>query len=210
MTETRTQPRLKAKRPRRVIDAKLRARIEAAVEQMIAALDAIDAPLEDAEEDDPGEAEPDGEPGLGSTEAMNQEHGWKPPHCWNMRDDDEMDDADSEPECEDEGADHDGREPDVDAEPDLGWTIDGELGDHNGFISGEADDPLPVAEIDRRRAAYRERREARRVAQTAALNGSDCVPYVAGSDPVRVALRDLRERVGIGRNPHGNVRPVRD
>jgi hypothetical protein len=81
MTNARTTTRPKAKRPPRVFDAKLRARIEAAVERMIAALDATDGDP-DVEEDDPGEAEPDGEPGLGATEAMNQADGWKPPPYW--------------------------------------------------------------------------------------------------------------------------------
>ena len=35
---------------------------------------------------------------------------------------------DDEPDCEDEGAEHDGCEPDEDGEPSLGWTVDGCVG----------------------------------------------------------------------------------
>ena len=71
MTEapTKTAPRARARRPRRTIDAKLRARIERAVERMIAALDVLDAPDEDREEDDPAEDNGDAEPSLGSQQA---------------------------------------------------------------------------------------------------------------------------------------------
>ena len=54
-SSTKTAPRARARRPRRTIDAKLRKRIERAVERMIAALDVLDAPDADREEDDPAE-----------------------------------------------------------------------------------------------------------------------------------------------------------
>lgn len=48
------------------------------------------------------------------------------------------DHEDDEPECEDEGADHDGREPDEDGEPSLGWTVDGCQGLTGGLtLDGE-------------------------------------------------------------------------
>ena len=64
----------------------MRRRIEAAIESMIAALDAMDAPTEDLEDDDPAggqvdddpiDGDFDNEPSLGSFDRlMNQEHGW--------------------------------------------------------------------------------------------------------------------------------------
>lgn len=49
---TLTKP--KARRRLRKIDAALRRRIEAAIDRMIETLDALDAPAEDLEDDDPG------------------------------------------------------------------------------------------------------------------------------------------------------------
>lgn len=40
---------------------------------------------------------------------------------------------DREDVCEDEGAEHDGCEPDVDGEPSLGWTVDGTIGNSDGM-----------------------------------------------------------------------------
>lgn len=40
---------------------------------------------------------------------------------------------DCEDVCEDEGAKHAGREPDVDGEPGLGWTVDGVPGNSDGM-----------------------------------------------------------------------------
>ena len=60
MTDTPTTSRPRARKPRRQIDAKLRARIEAAVERMIATLDALDTPAEDKEatgDDEDGDAD---------------------------------------------------------------------------------------------------------------------------------------------------------
>jgi hypothetical protein len=235
---TTARPRSKAKPPQ-AIDAKLRARIEAAVERMIAALDAIDAPGEDLEHEGNDEPSEDDEPSLGWTEqearwnkhpstdlfSLDGEIGLGAPGLWSpgsqefseagfgCRDDREMQE-DNEPslgsitamdqsnwaiggtdEREDE---HDGSEPDEDGEPTLGWTVDGNCGPAVwGCPEGEAGEPTGP-ELDRRRAAYRARRDQRHEADVTTLNGSDCV---------RLGVRDLR-RVGIGRNPRGNVRAL--
>lgn len=39
-------------------------------------------------------------------------------------------------DCEDEGAEHDGREPDVDDEPSLGWTLGSAFGGHESAWGG--------------------------------------------------------------------------
>jgi len=73
----------RTRKPRRPVDATaLRRRIELAVERLISALDTMEAPAEDLEEDDPGgpgddengEAEPDedGEPSLAAPEGVQQ------------------------------------------------------------------------------------------------------------------------------------------
>jgi hypothetical protein len=103
----------------------------------------------------------DDEPSLGSREAhpngyssMNdsasQEH-WADGNTDEREGDDGFDDR--EDLCEDEGAEHDGREPDVDDEDSLGWTVDGVHG-----LSGdrEAGGELSVAEVD----AARRRKES--------------------------------------------------
>ena len=104
MTDAPTKNR--PSRTRRPIDAKLRARIEQAVEKMIAALDVMDAPAEDLEAT--GDEEPAGdedEPSLGAAnlhELRSQENWAGPPQHSGQLD------------CEDE---HDGSEPDEDGEP---------------------------------------------------------------------------------------------
>jgi hypothetical protein len=110
-----------------------------------------------------------------------------------VTDDREGDEHDGgDPECEDEGAEHDGSEPDEDGEPTLGWTIDGNCGAQVwGCAKGEAGEPTGP-EIDRRRAAYRARRDQQREVEITASNGSDCV-LVA---------------VPFGRHGRCNVRPL--
>lgn len=46
---------------------------------------------------------------------------------------------DREAVCEDEGAEHDGREPDEEGEPSLGWTVDGSTGGCADGVDREAD-----------------------------------------------------------------------
>ncbi len=125
-----------------------RKRIEDRIEQLISVLDAQDAPAEDLE--DGGDDEPDEstEPSLGWTEDINQDRAIKA--CTNddagviFGPDREGDDCDAEPSLgslgctydadyfdqrgwaggasnDAEGDEHDGREPDVDDEPELGW-----------------------------------------------------------------------------------------
>jgi hypothetical protein len=51
-------------------------------------------------------------------------------------------DDELEEECEDEGAEHDGREPDEDGEPSLGWTADGSfINDDDRETGGAARPP---------------------------------------------------------------------
>jgi hypothetical protein len=69
------------RRGRTKITAAARRRIEDAVERLIEVLDAVEAPLEDLEddsedEDREGPADEDDEPSLGSTEAVNQARAW--------------------------------------------------------------------------------------------------------------------------------------
>lgn len=128
-------------RPRRTrkIDAALRRRIEVAIETMIAALDALDAPAEDREDDDPGGEEggaSDDEPSLGWTDT-EASRGAKV----------------SGEDLEDE---HDGREPDeaclepdVDDEPSLcGITAAGPLTDDRDLEDDPECEPEPDREPD--------------------------------------------------------------
>lgn len=57
--------------------------------------------------------------------------------------------------CEDEGAEHDGREPDVDGEPGLGWTVDGVLGNSDGMDheAAAARSPKPIGSAMRHSTA---------------------------------------------------------
>jgi hypothetical protein len=89
-------------RTKRTIDIKLRRRIERAVERLITALDALDAPAEDLEETDPPEGpDPDAEPSLGSNTNTYQ-------GAWATGSADDREDE------------HDGAEPSEDGEPLLG------------------------------------------------------------------------------------------
>jgi hypothetical protein len=89
---------------RAIDDDKLRARIERAVERLLNALDALDAPAEDLEETDPPEGpDPDAEPSLGSSTSVSQET-----LAWASGSADDREDE------------HDGTEPDEDGEPILG------------------------------------------------------------------------------------------
>ena len=123
-----------------------RKRMEAAVELLIAALDALDVTIEDMEDDDPGEEPGDEEPSLGWTDAearkgvpyqgpvdhtdLEDEHDGREPslgalesHCngygWerNRSGDQTHWGQGDRDEREDE---HDGCEPDEDGEPSLG------------------------------------------------------------------------------------------
>jgi hypothetical protein len=99
-------------RKTRTADAKLRKRIELAVERLLSALDTLDAPAEDLEPegddgDDAGqddEPDVDGEPSLGSVASHtgSSQQGWA---------------SGAGDDREDE---HDGAEPDEDGEPGLG------------------------------------------------------------------------------------------
>ena len=71
MTETPIQPPQKV---RREIDAKLRARIETAVEKLISALDTLDAPTQDDEDGGDDEPEADDEPSLGAIETHSNSY----------------------------------------------------------------------------------------------------------------------------------------
>lgn len=50
-----------------------------------------------------------------------------------VEDEHDEDTCDREAVCEDEGAEHDGSEPDVDGEPSLGWTVDGAIANSDGM-----------------------------------------------------------------------------
>jgi hypothetical protein len=95
MTSTKTRRKL------RKITPALRRRIEKTVEQLIEALDHMDAPAEDLE--DPADAEPteDEEPSIGAVTATDQS-------VWGHGGIDDLEDE------------HDGAEPSEDPEPSLG------------------------------------------------------------------------------------------
>jgi hypothetical protein len=101
-TDTLTKPAPKAsparkRRPLRKIDAAMRKRIEQAIEAMIEALDAIEAPGEDREPEEEGDelevsegdGEADDEPSLGAPEQMDQNLAWG--SRFGRRDDTEID-----------------------------------------------------------------------------------------------------------------------
>jgi hypothetical protein len=140
------------------------------IERLIGFLDATDADP-DREDNGDGEGEPDDEPILGWTD-REAARGVTMAACDSYLADNETDNSDDEPECEDEGAEHDGREPDEDGEPMLGWTEEGEFGDTVASADGEADD-MSVEDADRARAAYRNRAPAR--SNVRPLDGSDGV-----------------------------------
>jgi hypothetical protein len=84
MSDGLTTERPKAKRrPLRKVDAAMRQRIEVAIDRMIEALDALDAPMEDAEPEDEGgdddlegDGDPDDEPSLGASDSVDQVGAW--------------------------------------------------------------------------------------------------------------------------------------
>jgi hypothetical protein len=140
MTDTLTLPKPKARRPRK-IDAALRQRIEHAVEAMIEALNALDAPTEDLEEGDEGgdqhddgEPDEDGEPSLGSVGV----HELSSQSNWSAGGTDDR-----------EGDEHDGAEPDVDNEPSLG-SFDRLTNQEHSWRQREGSSALYLdAEVDR-------------------------------------------------------------
>jgi hypothetical protein len=133
MTDTPTIDRPRSrKRALRRLNAAQRRRIEAAVQAMIDALDAIDAPAEDLEEvDHGGPGDEDDEPALGWTDAESAGAGFNYGAAISGQEDEpslgslavyELVSQASwahgrNNDAEDE---HDGREPDVDDEPSLG------------------------------------------------------------------------------------------
>jgi hypothetical protein len=123
-----TTKRPRARRPRSA-NAKLRRRIELAVERLLSALDALEAPAEDLEPegddgDDPGqddEPDVDGEPCLGSTAA----HAGSSQQGWSQGAGDDSEDE------------HDGAEPDEDGEPILGALSATSEGNQTGWGNGD-------------------------------------------------------------------------
>jgi hypothetical protein len=114
-----------AKRPRRIIDAALRGRIEKAVETLIAALDLTEADPDLEENGDSDADHSDEEPTLGSFDRMtDQGKSWRqhegPGRAWGA-DDVEQDDCDRE--------DNGDREPD-----DSGIGDDGGLAEQIGGV----------------------------------------------------------------------------
>ena len=116
-------PRHRGARPP-VDPARLCARMERAVERLIAAMDALDAPIEDLEEDADVEEDTDLEPSLGSVGSLSEfasQEGWARGGDngdleTNIEDDPQMDTA----EIDEKG---DGGGPAIaDAEPSLGST----------------------------------------------------------------------------------------
>jgi hypothetical protein len=128
--------RTKTRRKLRKITPALRRRIEKTVEQLIEALDSMDAPAEDLE--DTADAEPSGdedEPSLGAAnlgELRSQEN-WAGPRQNAYAVD-----------CEDE---HDGSEPDVDDEPSLcGVTVEARGNDRDLEDDDEGEPSLGSSE----------------------------------------------------------------
>lgn len=168
-TLTTDRPKPKARRrPLRKIDAAMRQRIEAAIERMIEALDAIDAPGEDREEEEEGDGYADDEPSLGAPEQIGQPGAWGL-NCGDRSDltegeDLEGDELDNSEACELEicgESDVDGMgQATVDDEPSLGsldrrmnqtkwarpdylprgvWGLSTDVED-DGLVRGEYDD----------------------------------------------------------------------
>jgi hypothetical protein len=80
----------------RAAELRLRKRIELAVERLISALDVLDSPTEDLEEETDAE-EPDGEPSLGATLDVDQEAAWRGSTLCGDDGERERDDSDHEP-----------------------------------------------------------------------------------------------------------------
>lgn len=146
MNDTRTVAPPMQRRKLRKVDAAMRRRIERAIERMIQALDAFDAPTEDLEDVGDDEPDDDGEPSLGWTE-MEARFGCKPMHAGTV-------------DLEDE---HDGREPQGDREPSLGsvavhesswqtgWAqgLPGDLEDEHDGREPDVDDEPSLGSFDR-------------------------------------------------------------
>jgi len=145
MPQANSQPNTPARQ--RALSPAKRKRIESRIEELIAVLDAQDAPTEDMEEGGDDEPDNDREGSLGWTEDYNQDRAIKA--CLNdagviCGPDREADESDSEPSLgscggtydaeyfdqrgwaggstnDAEGDEHDGREPDEDGEYEMGW-----------------------------------------------------------------------------------------
>lgn len=127
---TGTRPSVRRRRsPRPIYPGELRQRMEDALERLLAALDALEAPQEDMEEDDDpgvhgGSGETcDDEASLGATEGLNQARTWEATPNAGAAIDLEADDGDNE-EDDDPGGDIND-EPQLDEsdkEPSLGAT----------------------------------------------------------------------------------------
>jgi hypothetical protein len=125
MTDAPTIDRPRRKRALRKLNTVQRRRIEAAVEAMLDALDAMDAPEEDLE------------PSLGSSETHPS------PSYFVTTNDRSAHQLDwSSGSRDDREEEHDGAEPDVHDEPSLGWT-DGETarGRYAGTLHGHESEP---------------------------------------------------------------------
>ncbi len=103
---------------------------EALIDLLIDSLDETDG---DPDREDGG----DDEPSLAACENHPDYYARGSQLHWTQGNSDEREGDgcadDREDVCEDEGAEHDGCEPEVDGEPSLGWTIDGALGNGDGF-----------------------------------------------------------------------------
>jgi hypothetical protein len=144
----------------------LRREVEATIEGMIALLDSID-PDPDLEEEpdreflaDPGERlcgavdcadregdDPEGEPSLASPESVRTYAGPQVP-AWAIPAGRRYDPSSSQERWargrqDDREDEHDGREPDVDGEPSLGWGAEGESG---SGLDGESEPELGATE----------------------------------------------------------------
>lgn len=115
------------------IQGRLRSRLVLAIDRLIATLDAIDGDAEAEPDELTGELEAeDREPSLGSLNGINQ--------------------AANQGSADDIEAEHDGREPDEDLEPSLGWTTGGcswaapgyDLEDEHNGMEAECVEPLPT------------------------------------------------------------------
>lgn len=115
--------------PEQFFEAWSRKDREALIDLLIDSLDETDG---DADREDGG----DDEPSLAACENHPDYYARGSQLHWTQGNSDERegdDGDDREDVCEDEGAEHDGCEPDEDGEPSLGWTVDGVLGNSDGM-----------------------------------------------------------------------------
>lgn len=112
---------------------RLRSRLAEAAERIIAALDALDAPEMDREDDDPAEESADAEPSLGSTNHRNQAKAWNASFAGddlefegdNVAECDLEDTHDREDDPAESGiGDIDGYREQIVGEPEFGSTLD--------------------------------------------------------------------------------------